>query len=138
MMRTIALISCGKSKRSESAPAHQLYTGALFQKSLAYARRIQADEIYILSAHYGLLDLAQEVAPYEKTLNRMSPSDVARWGDAVVAQLRSRADLASDRFVVLAGIAYRSQLVPHLTNVVFPLAGLRFGEQLKFLKAANA
>lgn len=137
-MRTIALISCGKSKRSESAPAHQLYTGALFQKSLAYARRIKADEIYILSAHYGLLDLAQEIAPYEKTLNRMSSGDVARWGDAVVAQLRSRASLTNDRFVVLAGVAYRSQLVPHLINVEFPLEGLRFGEQLKFLKAANA
>jgi hypothetical protein len=66
-MRTIALISCGKSKRREKAPAQQLYTGALFQKSLAYARRIKSDEIYILSAHYGLVELTQEIAPYEKT-----------------------------------------------------------------------
>ncbi len=137
-MRTIVLVSCGKSKLSESAPAHQLYTGALFKKSLAYARHIKADEIYILSAHYGLLDLAQKIAPYEKTLNRMSSDDVARWGDAVVAQLRSRTNLTTDRFVVLAGMAYRSQLVPYLTNVELPLDGLRFGEQLKFLKAANS
>lgn len=137
-MRTIALISCGKSKRSESAPAHQLYTGALFQKSLAYARHIKADAIYILSAHYGLLDLTQEIAPYEKTLNRMSSDDVTRWSDSVVAQLRSRTNLTTDRFVILAGAAYRSRLVRHLTNVELPLDGLRFGEQLKFLKIANA
>lgn len=137
-MRTIALISCGKSKRSESAPAHQLYTGALFQKSLAYARHIKADAIYILSAHYGLLELTQEIAPYEKTLNGMSSSDAARWGEAVVAQLQTRTNLLTDRFVVLAGAAYRSQLVRHLTNVELPLDGLRFGEQLKFLKLANA
>jgi len=137
-MRTIALISCGKSKRRTTAPAHQLYTGALFQKSLAYARRINADAIYILSAHYGLLELTQEIAPYEKTLNGMPSRDVAQWGDAVLAQLRARTDLSADRFVILAGMAYRSQLVPHLTNIEVPLDGLRFGEQLKFLKSANA
>jgi len=137
-MRTIALISCGKSKRRESAPAHQLYTGTLFQKSLAYARHIKADEIYILSALHGLLELTQEIAPYEKTLNRISSDDVARWGDAVMTQLRSRTNLTTDRFIVLAGVAYRSRLVPHLTNVELPLDGLRFGEQLKFLKAATA
>jgi hypothetical protein len=137
-MRTIALISCGKSKRSERAPAHQLYTGALFQKSLAYARHIEADAIYILSAHYGLLDLAQEIAPYEKTLSAMSSGDVARWGEAVVAQLRSRANLTTDRFVILAGLVYRSRLVPHLTNVDLPLDGLRIGKQLQFLKTAVA
>lgn len=137
-MRTIALISCGKSKRRESAPAHELYIGSLFKKSLAYARHLKADEIYILSAHYGLLELTQEIAPYEKTLNRMSSGDVARWGDAVLGQLRSRANLATDRFIVLAGVAYRSRLVPHLMNVEFPLDGLRFGEQLRFLSKREA
>ena len=137
-MRTIVLISCGKSKRSERAPAYQLYTGHLFQKSLAYARHIDADAIYILSAHYGLLELTQEIAPYEKTLNGMSSDDVARWTEAVLERLRSRTNLTTDRFVVLAGMAYRSRLVPHLTNVELPLKGLRFGEQLKFLKTATA
>lgn len=137
-MRTIALISCGKSKLGCSAPACRLYTGALFQKSLAYAHHINADAIYILSANYGLLELVQEITPYEKTLNGMSSSDVARWAESVLEQLRSRTDLATDRFVILAGMAYRSHLVPHLTNVELPLDGLRFGEQLKFLKSANA
>ena len=63
-MRTIALISCGKSKRRERSPAHQLYTGALFKKCLTYAQRTKADEIYILSANYGLIELTQEIAPY--------------------------------------------------------------------------
>jgi hypothetical protein len=137
-MRTIALISCGKSKLNHRAPACRLYTGSLFQKSVAYARRINADAIYILSAHYGLLELTQEIAPYEKTLNGMPSRDVAQWADTVLAQLRARTDLSGDRFVILAGMAYRSQLVPHLTNIEVPLDGLRFGEQLKFLKSANA
>lgn len=136
-MRTIALISCGKSKRRESAPAHQLYTGALFQKSLAYARHMKADEIYVLSALHGLLELTQDIAPYEKTLNGMPYGEVAQWTDRVLVQLRARTNLATDRFVILAGKTYRSRLVPHLTNVELPLDGLRLGEQLRFLKAAN-
>lgn len=137
-MRTIALISCGKSKLGGSAPACRLYTGALFQKSLAYARRINADAIYILSANYGLLELGQEISPYEKTLNRMSSGDAEQWAEAVLKQLRSRSNLAADRFVILAGMAYCSRLVPHLVKVEMPLDGLRFGEQLRFLKSANA
>lgn len=137
-MRTIALISCGKSKLNHSAPASDLYTGSLFEKSLGYARRINADAIYILSAHYGLLELTQVIAPYEKTLNGMPSSDAARWSDTVLAQLRARTNLTTDRFVILAGQAYRSRLVPYLTNIEVPLEGLRFGEQLRFLKSANA
>ncbi len=106
--------------------------------SLAYARHINADAIYILSARYGLLELTQEIAPYEKTLNGMPSGEVAQWGDAVLAQLRARTDLSTDRFVILAGMAYRSQLVPHFANIEVPLNGLRFGEQLKFLKSATA
>jgi hypothetical protein len=136
-MRTIALISCGKSKLSYSAPACRLYTGALFQKSLAYARRIHTDAIYILSANYGLLELAQEISPYEKTLRGMPSCDVEQWAETVLKQLRARTNLSTDRFVILAGMAYCSRLVPHLTNVKLPLEGLRFGEQLKFLNSAN-
>lgn len=137
-MRTIALISCGKSKRRERSPAHQLYTGALFKKCLTYAQRTKADEIYILSANYGLIELTQEIAPYEKTLNHMPSGEIARWAEAVLEQLRARTNLTTDRFIILAGAAYCSRLIPHLTNVELPLVGLRFGEQLKFLKSANS
>ncbi len=136
-MRTIALISCGKSKLNVCAPAHKLYTGDLFQKSLAYARHINADVIYILSAKYGLLELEQEIAPYEKTLKGMPAGDVARWAEHVLTQLRARTNLTTDRFIILAGLPYRSLLMPHLAHVAVPLEGLGFGEQLRFLKSAN-
>lgn len=137
-MRTIALISCGKSKLSHRAPARHLYTGSLFRNSLDYARRINADAIFILSAKYGLLELEQAIDPYEKTLKSMSSLDVVRWGEQVLSQLRVRADLATDRFVILAGKAYRSPLAYRLNHVEAPLEGLRFGEQLRFLKSATA
>lgn len=137
-MRTIVLISCGKSKRSERCQAQHLYIGDLFQKSLAYARRIGADAIFILSAKHGLLELTQEIAPYEITLNGMPALEAARWADTVLERLRSHSDFTTDRFVLLAGMVYRSRLVPHLTNVELPLHGLRFGEQLKFLKPVSA
>lgn len=133
-MRTIVLISCGKLKRSQRCQAQHLYIGDLFQKSLAYAHRIGADAIFILSAKHGLLELDQEIAPYEMTLLGMPAIETARWADLVLERLRSHTQLTTDRFVILAGVVYRARLVPHLNNVELPLRGLRFGEQLKFLK----
>src|SRR5687768_5389028 len=98
-MRTIALISCGKSKLSKPASAQELYIGDLFQKSLAYARHRKADAIYILSAKYGLVDLEQRIEPYEKTLNRMPAAEVKAWADQVLGELRSRTDFKNDKFI---------------------------------------
>jgi hypothetical protein len=137
IVRTIALISCGKSKLNRPAPAQQLYTGDLFQKSLAYARHRGADSIYILSAKYGLVELNQMIEPYEKTLNRMPSSEVRRWADEVLSELRLRTDFARDKFIFLAGDKYRSLLIPHLARIEVPLLGLGFGKQLKFLKEST-
>lgn len=136
-MRTIALISCGKSKLKEPATAQRLYTGDLFQKSLAYARLRNADAIYILSAKYGLVELDQMIEPYEKTLNRMPAAEVKRWAEEVLIELRSRTDFTSDRFIFLAGDKYRSLLISHLAHFEVPLQGLGFGKQLQFLKEAT-
>ncbi len=132
-MRTIVLISCGKTKLKHRAPAGDLYTGSLFRKSLAYARRRNPDAIFILSALHGLLELSQEIDPYEKTLHSMTSHEVSKWAEQVLAQLRLKADLRSDLFVLLAGKKYRSQLVSYFHHSEVPLEGLRFGQQLKFL-----
>ena len=132
-----ALISCGKRKASDPAPARDLYQGDLFQKSLAYAEQVVGvDESYILSAKHGLIALDEVIAPYEMTLNTMGVADIREWADRVLGQLWSVADLEKDRFTILAGANYRKFLVPHMRNVEVPLEGLMFGQQLRFLKQA--
>ena len=71
-MKTIIIISCISKKLPHKAKAKDLYISALFKLSFQYAKSLNVNDIYILSAKYGLLPLDQEVEPYEQTLNRMS------------------------------------------------------------------
>ena len=47
-MKTIVLISCSSEKESTATTAEQLYTSSLFKKSLAHAKKLNPDAIYIL------------------------------------------------------------------------------------------
>ena len=56
-----------------------MYVSPLFKYSLKYARLLNPDRIYILSAEYGLISLEQEIEPYEKTLNTFSKQEIKEW-----------------------------------------------------------
>lgn len=111
-----------------------LYVSTLFRSNLAYARQMNADQIHILSAKYGLLELDQVVPPYEMTLNTMSEAEKKAWSSRVLDSLRQKADLKADLFVFLAGVNYRKYLIPAITHYQVPLEGLSFGQQLQELK----
>ena len=115
-------------------PACDLYQGDLFRKSLAYARGLNPDSIYILSAKYGLVGLEDEIEPYDTTLNTMPAHERREWSMRVLKALESVADLNTDQFTILAGKRYREGLVPAMSNADFPLEGLGIGKQLKWLK----
>jgi hypothetical protein len=133
-MKRIVLISCVKSKLNVRAKAKDLYKSPLFRHNLEYAHLLHPDAIYILSAKYGLLDLDQEIDPYEKTLNTMSEADKKTWSKIVIESLRSKTDLKTDSFIFLAGIKYRKYLIPEIMHYEVPLEGLVFGKQLQELK----
>ena len=133
-MNQIALISCVSKKRSSASKAADLYTSALFKLNLQYARQLNPDDIYILSAKYGLVALDDEIEPYDVTLNTMGVTERKAWANKVIEQLASRCDLQQDHFIILAGERYRQYLLPHLSSYEIPLQGLRIGEQLQFLK----
>ena len=133
----VVLISCVKGKLSHSAVAAELYTSTLFTGSLKYARRLNADRIYILSAKYGLLELDQVVEPYEETLKGKPVSVVRSWAYRVITELGRRTDLQSDRFVLLAGENYRKHLLKYIHSFEIPLQGKNFGQQLSFYASIN-
>lgn len=127
-------IACVKTKRGVPCRAGDMYVSPLFRSSLAYARSLHPDRIFILSAKYGLVDPDKTICPYELTLKTMSAKDRAEWARRVLVQLRQRADVEADEFVFLAGEAYRAGLVDHLRHWSAPLRGLPFGAQLQWLK----
>ncbi len=133
-MKTVVLVSCVKKKVAYRAKAKDLYASPFFKLNLRYARSLDPDDVFVLSAQHGLVGLEEELEPYEHTLNGMSSEEVKGWADSVLAQLGSVADLQKDRFVLLAGERYRKYLLPHLPNHEIPLRGLGIGKQMRFLK----
>ncbi|MHB8568500.1 MAG: DUF6884 domain-containing protein [Nitrososphaerales archaeon] len=138
-MRKVILIFCSSKKLKRKTKARDLYTSPLFRLSLKYAMMLEHDNIFILSAKHGLLELGSIIAPYDLSLNKMPTSSVKIWADKVLATLKSKGyDLKRDRFVFLAGRNYTKFLIPCIENCTVPMSGLGIGMQLRFLKKMTA
>lgn len=134
MRKQIVLISCVSQKLPHRARARDLYISTLFKLNLKYAEKLTPDEIFILSAKYGLLKLEQEIEPYEQTLNNMRSSEIQAWATHVLDQINEICSIENSEFTFLAGDKYRKFILPHIRNYNIPLEGLRIGEQLQKLK----
>lgn len=134
MRKKIVLISCVSQKLPHQAKAKELYISTLFKLKLKYASSLHPDEIYVLSAKHGLLELDHEIEPYEQTLNNMRTAKIKEWANNTLQQLRSVVSLEEAEFIFLVGDKYRKYLLPHIRNAAIPLKGLRIGEQLQRLK----
>jgi len=80
-----------------------------------------------------LLNLSDEVEPYNLTLNDMAVAKRKAWAEEVLKSLRENADIEKDEFVFLAGERYRQFLMPFLKNYSIPMQGLKIGMQLQWL-----
>lgn len=144
-MKRIVLISCVSKKGNKKAKAKDLYKGPLFTNSLAYGKKLNPDKIFILSALHHLVDLDQEIEPYDVTLSYVPPAkrnpklkvltkkESELWGQKVLQQLENIADLKKDEFIILAGQSYIKPIEKGITNIREPLKGLKQGERVKFL-----
>jgi len=137
----LVLVACAAKKGPEPAPAGDLYRSDLFNKASAWAKR-HGDAWRILSAEHGLLDPAQVIAPYDRTLAKMHHDARREWARSVryaLADMVERGELASDaRITILAGVRYRYPIEAALRarghDVQVPLEGLGIGQQKKWLK----
>jgi len=136
----IALVSCVKAKRTSASAARDLYTSPLFRGLRGYAEA-NATDWYILSAEHGLLRPDQIVAPYERTLNKMSKGDRVAWAKGVQTQLLEVLPDGAE-VILLAGVRYREGVSAFLRergfSVSVPLDGLTMGRQLQRLKTLAA
>jgi cytoplasmic iron level regulating protein YaaA (DUF328/UPF0246 family) len=101
---------------------------------MAYAHSLKPKSVFILSAKYGLLSPHDMIDPYEQTLKAMKAGERQEWAQRVISELRKRCNLEEDRFVVLAGMQYRENVVPHLKHYEIPMEGLGLGKQLQWLE----
>jgi len=136
-MKQIVLISCVSKKLENKTKAKDLYVSPLFKKNLKYATSLKPDNIFILSAKYGLVGLNEEIEPYDLTLNKMRSNEIKEWAKIVLNQLKKLTDLKIDEFIFLAGNNYRKYLLPDITNYKVPMEGLPIGKQLQWLTNRN-
>lgn len=135
MTEKIALVSCVNKKAAEPQPAADLYQSAWFKKASAYAKQI-SDRWFILSAKHGLILPGEVIKPYDETLNNMKAAERRSWAEKVTKQIQEVVQ-EGDQVLFLAGVKYRENLIPFLTElgcaVEVPMEGLRIGEQMSWL-----
>jgi hypothetical protein len=140
--RTIALVSCVKTKQAEARPfpARELYTSPLFTGMREYAAA-RTDDWFILSAEHGLVAPDTPLLPYDAYLGNMKVRERKAWAADVLRQLDSQLR-PGDEIMVLAGRQYREHIVPELMKrghrITVPMQGLGLFKQLEFLKSQNA
>jgi hypothetical protein len=134
----LIVIACGARKADlPAAPAGRMYVGSYHRAARRAADRLATAgpagaRIMIVSAAYGLLDLAENITRYELRLGQP--------GSVTAANLRDQAEqrglLDAGEVLVLAPAAYAalaSEVWPYADNV---LAGTRgIGDQMARLAA---
>lgn len=116
----IVYIGCVKEKLDHRAKAEDLYISDLFKKELAYARSLNPDHIYILSAKHYLLDLNDIIAPYDETLNDMSAEERKSWAEKVIDKIKEKHISLDKKSIFLAGSNYTEYLVEYFSKAVCP------------------
>ena len=134
----VLLLGCVSEKGPAAVAAQDLYVSTLFRLRRAFAETL-GSPWFILSAKHGLVRPDEMLAPYDVRLSNLSAADRRAWGDRVFAQLHAAvAPLPGRVFEFHAGSHYVEAVKPHLEKVgavvVWPLQGLRLGEQLHWYK----
>ncbi len=128
-------------KRLDRQPARHLYSGNLFRAALEHAERT-ADEAWILSALHHLLDLDEEIDPYNLSLKAYRKREREIWGHRVAVALSSKYGRLEVQLIAYAGREYIDPLrtalwflrPPLKARIETPLGGLMLGERLAWFK----
>lgn len=137
-MKKIALIGCTSKKQDHSCSAIEMYTKSnYFNLKLKYCEKIDVDEIFILSAKYGLLKSDEMIDPYDLNLKNTNVEYKIKWSKNVLHDLKENCDIKNDNFIILAGNNYTQYLLKHLNNYYNPVTGLGIGKQLNYFNIVS-
>ena len=128
----IVIVPCGAAKLPRPAIASRLYTGPVFRESLRYALSLVAPEqVYILSAKYGLLALTDRIAPYSVKMHKGNAELVA-----LVRTQAAERGLLDERVIALGGALYTNVCRQVWPACEVPFAGVgRLGFHRHWMRA---
>jgi hypothetical protein len=124
----IVFVSCGAKKGSLASPAWRMYTGGYFKALFNYAQRLASlENIYIVSAKYGLIQSETIIDTYEQQLGKL--------GSITLEQIREQASgiRVDPDVVVLGGMKYVSlvrNVFPHAQSPLQDAGANGMGQQI--------
>lgn len=144
-MKKIAIIGCSNQKLNGRHRAGDLYVSQRFKKAYQYAINVNADEIFILSAKYGLIHRDEQIESYDVAYQSLVKAEKERLHQIVRQQLlvlsqEYHFDPHADLFILLAGRDYATILAGCFSYLYTPIANLTMGyalQQLNFLNQAQ-
>lgn len=135
MILNIGFVACAKTKRVGTHPARDIYVSPLFRKAFTFAIT-NCEQVFILSAKYGLLLPSKEILSYDQSLTTMNRNERALWSATVALKIHEVAS-KKDGLFFYCGRLYRDELMSTLSpsyRCYAPLAGLSIGKQLSWYK----
>ena len=131
-------LSCTKKKASHRCKAEEMYgESSLFSKALEYAKSLNPDKIYILSAKHHVLPLSKEIDPYNKTLKDCSAEERKEWTEEVVKQLKAKGVNFEAKTLFFCGEDYIQYLKEYFPNSKSMFEGKGIGEIMHWLDGKN-
>lgn len=135
MSNTFVLISCCAKKRTYGNYAEVLYDSDGFKARLAYARLLDPDGIYVISALHHVIPLTEFIEPYDVCLKDFSPEEKKDWAHLCISQLDDISDRQNDKYIILAGKDYYEELIKGLKHYEIPTRHISQFKQTPWLKA---
>lgn len=134
----IVFLSCTKEKKSYRCKAKDMYSeSSLFSKSYEYAKSLNPDHIYILSAKHHLLELNDIIEPYNETLNDYSVDERKDWTKKVIKIMKDKNINFNEKVVFLCGENYIEFLKDNFKNYKCIYDGKGIGEIMHWLDVKN-
>ena len=131
----IIFISCTKKKQDHPCKARDMYMPSQwFKGAWNYAQTLNPNEVYILSAKYGVLHPDDQITPYEKSLISARDTEIRNWSIMVADQIKRRQIDRTQKTVFLCGKNYRKYIQNLFPDHIAPCKHLGIGEQIKFFK----
>jgi hypothetical protein len=131
----IIFISCTKKKQDHPCKAKEMYQASQwFRGGWKYAESLHPDEIYILSAKYGLLRPDNIISPYEQTLNAAKDAEIRKWSIMVADQIKKAGINRTQKAIFLCGKNYRKYIKNLFKDNSAPCSNLGIGKQMQFFK----
>lgn len=131
----VVFLACTKKKQGNPCKAKEIYRASqLFRGGWSYAESLHPDEIWILSAKYGLLHPDMIIAPYNKTLIKERDAEVRRWSMMVAKQIEHAGINRRQKAIFLCGKPYRKYIQNLFPDHETPCEHMGIGKQMQFFK----